>query len=132
MGGERGSTSGLRFNPRESAEEIEEDSSVGREDSEERDIHEAKKEHEQEKRARLLQGIQHLQIKIPQQNSEDEERPQEEAGQVGQLGQADAIDGANPRANGQGMGVMTGEPMDLAFDVIKKKRRFAKIRQRAT
>ena len=121
MGGERGSTSGLRFNPRESAEEIEEDSSVGREDSEERDIHEAKKEHEQEKRARLLQGIQHLQIKIPQQNSEDEERPQEEAGQVGQLGQADAIDGANPRANGQGMGVMTGEPMDLAFDVIKKK-----------
>jgi len=122
MGGERGSTSGLRFNPRQSAEEIEEDSSVGREDSEERSKHDAKKQHEQEGRARLLQGIQHLKIKIPQQNTEDEERPTEEAGQLaGQLGQADAIDGANPRANGQGMGVMTGEPMDLAFDVIKKK-----------
>ena len=121
MGGERGSTSGLRFNPRESAEEIQEDSSVGREDSEERSKHEAKKEHEQEARSRLLQGIQHLKIKIPQQNTEDEERPAEEAGQVGQMGQADAIDGANPRGNGMGMGVMTGEPMDLAFDVIKKK-----------
>ena len=121
MGGERGSTSGLRFNPRQSAEEIEEDSSVGREDSEERAKHDAKKQHEQEKRARSMHGIQHLKIKIPQQNTEDEERPQEEAGQVGQLGQADAIDGANQSANGLGMGVMTGEPMDMAFDVIKKK-----------
>lgn len=121
MGGERGSTSGLRFNPRESAEEIQEDSSVGREDSDERAKHDAKKQHEQEGRIRLLQGIQHLKIKIPQQNTEDEERPAEEAGQMGQMGQADAIDGANPRGNGLGMGVMTGEPMDLAFDVIKKK-----------
>ena len=121
MGGERGSTSGLRFNPREAADEIQEDSSVGREDSDERAKHDAKKQQEQEGRARLLQGIQHLKIKIPQQNTEDEERPQEEAGQVGQMGQADAIDGANPRANGQGMGVMTGEPMDAAFDSIKKK-----------
>jgi len=121
MGGERGSTSGLRFNPRQSAEEIEEDSSVGREDSEERAKHDAKKQDKQEKRARAMHGIQHLKIKIPQQNTEDEERPQEEAGQVGQLGQADAIDGANQSANGLGMGVMTGEPMDLAFDVIKKK-----------
>jgi hypothetical protein len=111
----------LRFNPRQSAEEIEEDSSVGREDSEERAKHDAKKQHEQEKRSRLMHGIQHLKIKIPQQNTEDEERPQEEAGQVGQLGQADAIDGANQSANGLGMGVMTGEPMELAFDVIKKK-----------
>lgn len=121
MGGERGSTSGLRFNPRQSAEEIEEDSSVGREDSEERAKHDAKKQDKQEKRARAMHGIQHLKIKIPQQNTEDEERPQEEAGQVGQLGQADAIDGANQSANGLGMGVMTGEPMDMAFDVIKKK-----------
>ena len=69
MGGERGSTSGLRFNPRES-----------------------------------------------------EERPTEEAGELaGQVGQADAIEGANPHGNGLGMGVMTGEPMDMAFDSIKKK-----------
>ena len=121
MGGERGSTSGLRFNPRESAEEIQEDSSVGREDSDERSIHEAKKQREQEKRAKILQGIQHLKINIPQQNTEDEERPTEEAGQVGQIGQADAVDGANPQGNGLGMGVMTGEPMDIAFDAIKKK-----------
>ena len=122
MGDGTGSTAGLRFNPRYSAEELEEDSIVGREDSEERAKHNAKKAEKQEKRARLLQGIQHLQIKIPQQNTEDEERPTEEAGQLaGQVGQADAIEGANPRANGQGMGVMTGEPMDVAFDSIKKK-----------
>lgn len=122
MGDGTGSTAGLRFNPRYSAEELEEDSIVGREDSEERAKHDAKKQEKQEKRARLLQGLQHLQIKIPQQNKEDEERPTEEAGELaGQVGQADAIDGANPRANGQGMGVMTGEPMDIAFDAIKKK-----------
>ena len=122
MGDGTGSTAGLRFNPRYSAEELEEDSIVGREDSEERAKHNAKKQEKQEKRARLLQGIQHLQIKIPQQNKEDEERPTEEAGELaGQVGQADAIDGANPRANGQGMGIMTGEPMDVAFDSIKKK-----------
>lgn len=121
MGDGSGSAGNLRFNPRYSAEELEEDSITGREDSEERAKHNAKKQEKQEKRARLLQGIQHLQIKIPQQNKEDEERPTEEAGELaGQVGQADAIDGANPRANGQGMGVMTGEPMDLAFDVIKK------------
>ncbi|MBT4407956.1 MAG: hypothetical protein HOC79_08820 [Euryarchaeota archaeon] len=123
MGGERGSTSGLRFNPRESAEEIQEDSAVGREDSEERAKHDAKKQHEQDKRARMLEGIQHLKIKIPQQNTEDEERPTEEAGQVGQVGQADAIDGANPRSNGQGMGIMMSDcaPLEDAFDSIKKK-----------
>ena len=122
MGDGTGSTAGLRFNPRYSAEELEEDSIVGREDSEERAKHNAKKQEKQEKRACLLQGVQHLQIKIPQQNKEDEERPTEEAGELaGQVGQADAIDGANPRANGQGMGVMTGEPMDIAFDAIKKK-----------
>jgi len=122
MGGERGSTSGLRFNPRESADEIQEDSSVGREDSEERALHDAKKQQEQEERAKIIQGIQHLKIKIPQQNAEDEERPTEEAGELaGQVGQADAIEGANPHGNGLGMGVMTGEPMDMAFDSIKKK-----------
>mgnify|MGYP003672370115 FL=1 len=120
MGGERGSTSGLRFNPRESAEEIQEDSSVGREDSEERALHDAKKQQEQEDRAKIIQGIQHLKIKIPQQNAEDEERPTEEAGELaGQVGQADAIEGANPRANGSGMGVMTGEPMDMALRLLK-------------
>ena len=122
MGDGSGSAGNLRFNPRQSAEEIEEDSSVGREDSDERAKHDAKKRIEQEKRAKMLHGIQHLKIKIPQQNTEDEERPTEEAGQVGQLGQADAIDGANPQGNGLGMGVMTGEPMDLAFDIIRKKK----------
>ena len=123
MGDGSGSAGNLRFNPRQSAEEMEEDSSVGREDSDERAKHDAKKRNEQEKRARMLQGIQHLKIKIPQQNTEDEERPTEEAGELaGQVGQADAIDGANPRGNGLGMGIMTGEPIDMAFDVIRKKK----------
>ena len=65
VGGHEGSTRGLRFNPRESAEELQDDSSVGREDSEERALHDAKKREEQDKRARKLQGIQHMKIKIP-------------------------------------------------------------------
>ena len=43
VGGPEGSTAGMRFNPRESAEELQGDSQVGREDSDERARHDAKK-----------------------------------------------------------------------------------------
>lgn len=129
VGGPEGSTSGLRFNPRESAEELQEDSSVGREDSDERARHDAKKRQEQEKRAHKLQGLQHMKIKIPQKNPEDEEdsqvKQQAELGQMtGQVGQNEAIDGANPNASGLGANMMlsTAPFIDDAFDMIRKKR----------
>ena len=107
VGGLIGSTKGLRFNPRESAEELEEDSAMGREDSEERAKHDAKKIEEQNKRAHSLQGLQHMKIKIPQNHEDDEEdsdvKQQAEVGQLtGQVGQSEAMDGANPKASGMG------------------------------
>ena len=62
--GPEGSIAGMRFNPRESAEELQGDSQVGREDSDERARHDAKKREEQEQRFKL-QGLQHMKIKIP-------------------------------------------------------------------
>jgi len=128
VGGPEGSTSGLRFNPRESAEELQEDSSVGREDSEERARHDAKKREKQEKRAKMMQGLQHMKIKIPQKDPEDEEdsqmKQQAELGQMtGQVGQSEAIDGANPNASGLGANIMLStDYIDEAFEMIRKKR----------
>jgi len=128
VGGPEGSTSGLRFNPRQSAEELEDDSSVGREDSEERARHDAKKREKQEKRAKMMQGLQHMKIKIPQKDPEDEEdsqmKQQAELGQMtGQVGQSEAIDGANPNASGLGANIMLStDYIDEAFEMIRKKR----------
>ena len=132
VGGPEGSTAGLRFNPRYSAEELEEDSNVGREDSEQRALHNAKKREEQDERAKKLQGIQHMKIKVPQKHEEDEEdsqmKQQAEAGQMsGQVGQNEAIDGANPRGSfggGAGMNMMlsTAPFIEDAFDMIRKKK----------
>lgn len=129
VGGPEGSTAGMRFNPRESAEELQGDSQVGREDSDERARHDAKKREEQEQRAHKLQGLQHMKIKIPQKNPDDEEdsqvKQQAELSQLtGQVGQSEAIDGANPRASGMGMNMLmsTAPFIDEAFEMIRKKR----------
>ncbi|MAA64166.1 MAG: hypothetical protein CL581_05215 [Alteromonadaceae bacterium] len=129
VGGPEGSTAGMRFNPRQSAEELQEDSSVGREDSEERARHEAKKRNKQEKRAKMMQGLQHMKIKIPQKSPEDEEdspiKQQSELGQMtGQVGQSEALAGANPNAGGLGSNIMlaTAPFIDDAFEMIRKKR----------
>ena len=128
VGGPEGSTAGLRYNPRQSAEELEDDSNVGREDSEERALHDAKKREKQEKRAKMMQGLQHMKIKIPQKNPEDEDdsdmKQQAELGQMtGQVGQSEAIDGANPNASGLGSNIMLStDYIDEAFEMILKRK----------
>ena len=119
----------MRFNPRQSAEELQDDSSVGREDSEERARHDAKKREDQDKRAKMMQGLQHMKIKIPQKNPEDEEdspiKEQAELGQMtGQVGQSEANAGANPRASGMGGTniMLSNDFIDEVFDLIRKKR----------
>ena len=132
VGGPEGSTAGMRFNPRESAEELQDDSNVGREDSEERALHDAKKREKQEKRAKMMQGLQHMKIKIPQKRNDEEDsdmKRQAEAGQMsGQVGQNEAIDGANPRGSfggGAGMNMLLSSApfIDDAFDMIRKKKK---------
>lgn len=129
VGGPEGSTAGMRFNPRESAEELQGDSQVGREDSDERARHDAKKREEQEQRAHKLQGLQHMKIKIPQKNPDDEEdsqmKQQAELSQMtGQVGQSEANAGANPRASGMGENMLlsTTSFIDEAFEMIRKKK----------
>lgn len=128
VGGPEGSTAGMRFNPRQSAEELQEDSSVGREDSEERARHDAKKREKQEKRAKMMQGLQHMKIKIPQKREDEEDsdmKRQAEAGQMsGQVGQNEALAGANPNASGLGTNILlsTAPFIDDAFEMIRKKR----------
>ena len=66
----------------------------------ERARHDAKKREEQEQRAYKLQGLQHMKIKIPQKDPEDEEdsqvKQQAELSQLtGQVGQSEANAGAN-------------------------------------
>ena len=131
VGGPEGSTAGMRFNPRQSAEELQDDSNVGREDSEERALHDAKKREKQEKRAKMMQGLQHMKIKIPQKRDDEEDsdmKRQAEAGQMsGQVGQNEAIDGANPRGSfggGAGMNMLlsTAPFIDDAFEMIRKKK----------
>jgi hypothetical protein len=129
VGGPEGGTAGMRFNPRESAEELQGDSTVGREDSDERARDDAKKREEQEKRAHKLQGLQHMKVKIPQKDPDDEEdsqvKQQAELSQLtGQVGQSEANAGANPRASGMGMNMMlsTAPFIDDAFEMIRKKK----------
>ena len=127
VGGLQGSTKGLRFNPRHSAEELQDDSTVGREDSEERARHDAKKRETQDKRAKKLQGLQHMKIKVPQKHDEDEEdsdmKRQAEAGQMsGQVGQNEANAGANPKGGGMNILLSTAPFIDDAFEMIRKKK----------
>ena len=127
-GGLEGGTKGLKFNPRYSAEELQEDSTVGREDSEERAKHDAKKRETNDKRAKKLQGLQHMKIKIPQdEHEEDEEdsdmKRQAEAGQMsGQVGQNEANAGANPKGGGMNILLSTAPFIDDAFEMIRKKK----------
>lgn len=128
VGGLEGGTKGLRFNPRYSAEELQEDSTVGREDSEERAKHDAKKRETQDSRAKQLQGLQHMKIKITQdKHVEDEEdsdmKRQAEAGQMsGQVGQNEANAGANPKGGPNNILLSTAPFIDDAFDMIRKKK----------
>tara|TARA_R110001632_G_scaffold1417_3_gene6202 strand:+ start:4412 stop:5683 length:1272 start_codon:yes stop_codon:yes gene_type:complete len=127
-GGLEGGTKGLKFNPRYSAEELQEDSTVGREDSEERAKHDAKKRETQDKRAKQLQGLQHMKIKISQDKHEEDEedsdmKRQAEAGQMsGQVGQNEANAGANPKGGGMNILLSTAPFIDDAFDMIRKKK----------
>ena len=88
-----------------------------------------KKRNKQEKRAKMMQGLQHMKIKIPQKSPEDEEdspiKQQSELGQMtGQVGQSEALAGANPNAGGLGSNIMlaTAPFIDDAFEMIRKKR----------
>jgi len=131
-GGLRGSTSGLKFNPREAPEFMEEDRNFGRDDPEGKERDDQKKRKEKEHREKKIHGLHHVNIKIPRKrrargdNQRNDEEFSEMTGPASSTGYAlDVATGAKT-GGGSAMGgapvnVMTGEPMRLPSSLLLKR-----------
>jgi len=129
-GGLRGSTSGLRFNPREAPEFAEEDRNLGRDDPEARELYEEKRRKEKEDRDKKIHGLHHINIKIPQKkrprgdNQRNDEALSEMTGPASSTGAPlDAATGAKT-GTGSAMGgpnIMTGLPIEIDSSVFLKR-----------
>ena len=128
-GGNRGSTSGLRFNPREAPEFAEEDRNYGRDDPEGKEREDDEKRRTREKRLRRIEGLQHVSIqsKNKKRGEADDQRNDDElselTGPSSSTGYPLDIAVGAKTGTGSVMGgpnIMTGDPMELAFSNIKK------------
>jgi len=129
-GGLRGSTSGLRFNPREAPEFAEEDRNLGRDDPEARELFEEKRRKEKEDREKKIHGLHHINIKIPHKrrpqgdNQRNDEALSEMTGPVSSTGYPVDVASGAKTGGGSAMGgpnIMTGVPLDIAGDMIQKR-----------
>jgi len=133
-GGLRGSTSGLRFNPREAPEFAEEDRNYGRDDPKGKEKEDQSKRKEKEARHRKIAGLQHISLRVhgkknKRKRDKDRERNDEElsemTGPASSTGYAlDVATGAKT-GGGSAMGgpnIMTGEPLDLAMSTLIHKK----------
>lgn len=130
-GGLRGSTSGLRFNPREAPEFAEEDRNLGRDDPEGKQRHEEKKRREKEHRHKKISGLHHINLKIPNKsrakgdNARNDEELSEMTGPASSTGYPVDVASGAKTGGGSAMGgpnVMTGEPMDISMSLLKRKK----------
>lgn len=133
-GGLRGSTSGLRFNPREAPEFAEEDRNYGRDDPKGKQEEDERKRREKEHRHRKIAGLQHVTIKPKGKGrtkpegdrKRNDEELSEMTGPVSSTGYPlDVATGAKT-GGGSAMGgpnIMTGVSMDSILDdiILKKK-----------
>ena len=123
--GLRGSTSGLRFNPREAPEFAVEDRNLGRDDPEGKQLYDEKKRAKKKAREKKIKNLHHLNVKIPgkknprMDNQRNDEALSELTGPASSTGAPlDAATGAKT-GTGSTMGgpnIMTGEP---AYEVIE-------------
>ena len=133
-GGLRGSTSGLRFNPREAPEFAEEDRNYGRDDPKGKEEEDQKKRKEKEARHKKIAGLQHLTLRVhgkknkrgrDKDHERNDEALSEMTGPVSSTGYPlDVATGAKT-GGGSAMGgpnIMTGEPMDLAMSTLIRKK----------
>jgi len=131
-GGLRGSTSGLRFNPREAPEFAEEDRNLGRDDPEGKELFEEKRRKEKETREKKIHGLHHLNVKIPRRNKRrargDNQRNDEElsemTGPVSSTGYPVDVASGAKTGGGSAMGgpnIMTGLSLDISGDIIEKR-----------
>jgi len=128
-----GTTHGLRFNPRDGPEMMEEDRNLGNDDPESRQRLEEKKQKEKEHRHKKISGLQHLSVKIPQKkrptgdNQRNDEELSERTGSSSSTGYpADVASGAKTGGGsafgGAPVNIMTGYPMEDGFDLLLKKK----------
>tara|TARA_Y100001938_G_scaffold143267_1_gene215775 strand:+ start:418 stop:1680 length:1263 start_codon:yes stop_codon:yes gene_type:complete len=122
--GNRGSSSGLRFNPREAPEFIEEDRTHAMGDQREQEKTNAKKLKDKDERKNKLAGLHHLKVKVEQRDPEPFDS-QEQVGEQASLTGPPGMSQAFPPGGGLGGGalVQTGEPMDMAFEMLKGKKK---------
>ena len=129
-GGLRGSTSGLRFNPREAPEFAEEDRNYGRDDPEGKEQEEDEKRRSKAKRLRHLNELAHvaLQGSGKRKRGEHDDQRNDEAlsemtGPVSSTGYPLDVAVGAKTGGGSVMGgpnIMTGEPLDMALFSIRK------------
>lgn len=96
--GNRGSSAGMRFNPREAPEFVEEERNLGRDDPEGKFREEEKKLNEKEERHRKIAGLQHIRVQSKKRTKPkgDNQRNDEELSEL------------------TGPASSTGEPLDVA------------------
>ena len=135
-GGLRGSTSGLRFNPREAPEFAEEDRNLGRDDPESKELYEEKRRKEREDREKKIHGLRHVNVKISDKrrprgdNQRNDERLSEMTGPASSTGYPLDVTSGAKTGGGSAMGgpnIMTGLPIEVD-DTIFQKRELSRTR----
>ena len=129
-----GTTAGMRFNPREAPEFVEEDRNLGRDDAEGKEKYDRKQRDERDKRHDKIEGMKHVSIPVPgkARPEGDDQRNDEEllemTGPASSTGAPlDAATGAKT-GSGSAMGgapvnIMTGDVMIVGDDIIRKRKR---------
>jgi hypothetical protein len=119
--GNRGSTSGLRFNPREAPEFIEQDRTHANGDPREQEKSEQKEIKERKDRQKKLAGLRHIKVKIDQKEpKEDKFDSQAQVGQQAAQTGPPGMSAAFPPGGGLDAPIQTGEAMSIAWDTFKK------------
>lgn len=130
--GNRGSTSGMKFNPREGPEFMEEDRNLGMDDADSKQRQEEKKLAEKENRHKKLSGLQHLSVKVQGKKrptgdkQRDDERLSELTGPASSTGYpldvaSGAKTGGGAAMGGNPVNIMTGEMMPIDLEIFQKK-----------
>ena len=117
MAGNRGSTAGLKFNPREAPEFIEQDRTHANGDPREQEKSEHKEVKEKKERQKKLAGLRHIKVKIDQREPKEEKfdsqaQVGEQAAQTGPPGMSAAF----PPGGGLDAPIQMGEPIDIAWN----------------
>ena len=131
--GNKGSTAGLRFNPREAPEFMEEDRTLAREEPEDKQLQEEKKQKEKEERHKKIAGLQHLSVKVVGKkkprgdNQRNDEKLSEMTGPASSTGYpldlaTGAKTGGGSVMGGNPVNIMTGHSMAEGLDILRKKK----------